>query len=459
MSNGALRTTPHRRQTRQTWPIVAVAGAVLLVIASVTWLVLRPGSGGGSGMGAAGSGASSATGQPAAAAAARSAAELGSTTAFRYLPLWPFATQADGATWQQSYRSGGAQPWHRDAGVTAVSFSKDYLGYANITEVVGSPTYNTAGTEAWVTVGATRAGKVVPAAVVHLAKFGSQSDAPWEAVGTQDTSLTLTTPAYWSSVGSPLTVGGRVTAAGERLHIQVLNLPKRIALTSADPPAGKNAAWSSSITFTAVTGSALTVAVATGTSDTDVDRFSVTGVRVGVGRSAHAAKEGDVDGDGRVDAISLPTSGKLRINYSSGGTDTVSFTPSSGSRPEVLGSVDADTNGHAEVFVRTRSDQDGNAAALFRYVGGHLRLVTLDGEQASLAYGGTTSDQASWACRQPSGAIVTWSGSSSDGSTFPGTLNSYQFDNEHLVQVSTWSKTVTDSSPAPHDCGSIALTK
>ena len=454
MSNGALRTTPHRHHTRQAWPIVAVAGAVLLVIAGVTALLLRPGAGG-----SMAAGTLTGQGTPAVGRPTGLSSHIGTSSTFRFLPLWPFPSQATAAAWQESYRSEGQQPWHRDAGTTALSFSSGYLGYSNITRVVGTPTYSTSGNEAWVTVGGVHGGKSFSAAVVHLVKFGAEADAPWEAVGTQDTTLTVSTPAYWSSVGSPLTVSGRITGVDESITVQVLTSTTRIGKVGGVPAGGNSAAWAAQVSFTAVTGTTLAVAVATGGHFAAVERFAVTGVQVGVGRSAHAAKDGDIDGDGLVDAVRFPTPDTLKVTYGNGGTDTVAFAVAPGNRPEVLGIVDADADGDAEVFVRTQTDGSASVATLFRYVAGHLHLVTLDGEQARLPYGGNATEQSSWACQQPSGAIVTWTGTSTDGVTFPGTLNSYQFDDGRLVQVTTWSKTVTEASPAPTGCGSIKLSQ
>jgi hypothetical protein len=38
-----------------------------------------------------------------------------------YLPLWPFANEAEAQVWQESYRVGGHQPWHLSADQTALA--------------------------------------------------------------------------------------------------------------------------------------------------------------------------------------------------------------------------------------------------------------------------------------------------------------------------------------------------
>lgn len=49
--------------------------------------------------------------------------------------LWPFADDKQVAAWQASYREGGHQPWHLDAGMTAQSFTQGYLGYQSLDQI------------------------------------------------------------------------------------------------------------------------------------------------------------------------------------------------------------------------------------------------------------------------------------------------------------------------------------
>src|SRR5215472_6844009 len=46
--------------------------------------------------------------------------------AFPYQPLWPFRSLEEAQAWEQSYRAGGHQPWHLDAGATALAFTTGY---------------------------------------------------------------------------------------------------------------------------------------------------------------------------------------------------------------------------------------------------------------------------------------------------------------------------------------------
>src|SRR5262249_3784705 len=106
--------------------------------------------------------------------------------------------------------------------------------------------------------------------------------APWEVVGSRDTLLTLTVPAYGATVLSPLTVGGRITGVDESLVIQVRSLGTGlVGQTGGIPAGGQNTPWSATVRFTAPAGTVLTVAVSTGGHVAGVEEFAITGVRVG----------------------------------------------------------------------------------------------------------------------------------------------------------------------------------
>ncbi len=198
-----------------------------------------------------------------------------------YLPLWPFDTSEEVQAWEQSYSSGGHQPWHLDAGLTAQSFVDGYLGFTEIDTVIHT-TIDSGG--AHVAIGFATAG-VSPstAAVIHMVRWGSGPSAPWEVVGTDDTTLTLRTPAYGSSVTSPMTVGGTVTGADEQLVVTVHQSASSAPLgTSAGVPAGGiNAPWSSVVSYGGATEPVLAIVVQTGGHLQAVERFAVTGLRNG----------------------------------------------------------------------------------------------------------------------------------------------------------------------------------
>lgn len=199
--------------------------------------------------------------------------------AFSYMMLWPFASASEASEWQQSYRGGGHQPWHLGADLTALSFTQHYLGYVNVDKVIAIAS---AGREDWVTVGFDNPNhQPVISAVLHLARVGTDSDAPWEVVGTRDTTLSLTTPAYGSTVRSPVTVGGRITGVDESLRVQVRQLASDdvVGQVGGVPAGGDNSPWTATVPYVAPTHGVLTIAVSTGGHIADVERFAITGVR------------------------------------------------------------------------------------------------------------------------------------------------------------------------------------
>jgi hypothetical protein len=442
-----IRTEPspptRPRGHRLRW--ITAIGAVVLVVAGILVATLwRSGGPRDASPGVPPPNPSSASSGPASSAPA--------PAEFPYQPLWPFSDANEAAAWQRSFREGGHQPWHLDAAQTASSFTQGYLGYAGVNLTTSN---RTTGNQAWIGVGYVLPnGRTATAAVVHLAKLGSGTDAPWEVVGTEDSTLTLTQPAYGSAADSPVTVGGRITGVDENLHVRIFELRHRqVGEAGGIPAGGQNTPWSARVPFSAPAGSVLTIAVSTGGHVTDVERFAITGVRAG--RSG-ASADGDVDGDGRADTITFPAPGRLYIAYATGKTETVGFDVADGyTDVALLGAVDADQDGHAEIFVRTGSGASTQFATVFRYFSGHLAVVTLDGKQSGLAYGGTVTHQDSWACRPPAEPVLTWSGTSTDGQTFTGTARSYRFDGFVLARIAERPLTVTPANPAPTGCGSL----
>jgi hypothetical protein len=198
---------------------------------------------------------------------------------FRYMPLYPFATQAQADAWLSAYKHSGVQPWHEDPGATALAFAA-FLGYTEINKVTGS---DITATQAHISVGY----QITPsqphtAAVIHLVRYGPSSDAPWEVVGTADQlGFTITSPAYGSTVRSPIGAGGQITGVDESITVQVLTLssPTPVGRTCCHPAGGVQSPWSVSVPFNAAPGQVLIVSAATGGHVAAVERFVVTGVR------------------------------------------------------------------------------------------------------------------------------------------------------------------------------------
>ncbi len=200
---------------------------------------------------------------------------------FGYQPLFPFPSLADAQAWQAAYTSGGHQPWHLSADLTAVAFSEGYLGFKEISKVAG---HTISHGDAHVTVGLTLPnGHISHAAIIHLVKYGSGKYAPWEVVGTDDTTLTLDIPAYGGTATSPVKIGGKITGVDENLRAEVRRLGSSAAVGTycCAPAGGQGTPWSLTVPFHASAGQLITIVVHTGGHVAAVERFAVTGVRVG----------------------------------------------------------------------------------------------------------------------------------------------------------------------------------
>ncbi|MFF8846294.1 hypothetical protein ACF08N_26860 [Streptomyces sp. NPDC015127] len=195
-------------------------------------------------------------------------------------PVWPFATLAQAQAWERAYRSSGHQPWHRDPDQTALAFTRGYLGFEEI-DRVSSRTVS--GRHARIGVAPTGP-ETGTAAVIHLVRFGTGPDAPWEVVGTDDTTFSLTTPAYGSLVHSPLMTGGRISGVDESIRVQVRQPSSEAPLGTSPcctPAGGNNQPWNVKVSFSEARDPVLTVVASTGGHVADVERFTVTAVRTG----------------------------------------------------------------------------------------------------------------------------------------------------------------------------------
>jgi len=236
------------------------------------------------GCGAAGPSASHPSSASAPASAPAPASVPGSAPAsapFAYQPLFPFGSPAEVRAWQASYASGGHEPWHLNPGLTALAFTEGYLGFSRIDKVAG---LSLSGGDAHVTVAFHRPdGHVSAAAVLHLVKYGSGKYAPWEVVGTDDTTLTLDIPAYGGTATSPVRIGGKITGVDESLRAEVHRLGSSGPVGSycCRPAGGQATPWSFRVPFHAPPGGVITIVVHTGGHVAAVERFAVTGVRVG----------------------------------------------------------------------------------------------------------------------------------------------------------------------------------
>jgi hypothetical protein len=209
---------------------------------------------------------------------ARATFELG------YQPLIPFASLAEAQAWQAADRSGGHQPWHADAGETAIAFAWGWLRFTEIDTVTST---RTGADGAHVGVGYRDPnGRLCTAAMLHLVRFGIDPDSPWEVVGSDDNpaSFSLDTPAYGSSVTSPMTVGGHIVGVDENIKVTVRRLSSQAPVgTYCCTPAGMatptGTDWAATVRFNASPGDVLTMIAHTGGHLQGVERFAIQGVR------------------------------------------------------------------------------------------------------------------------------------------------------------------------------------
>jgi hypothetical protein len=197
-----------------------------------------------------------------------------------YQPLYPFAAITDARAWQASYRSGGHQPWHLDAGETALAFTRGKLGFTELDTITSR---RVDGDGAHIGVGYVNPNGIrQTAAVLHLVRFGADPDSPWEVVGSDDTTFSLETPDYGSVVRSPMTVGGHITGVDESIRVSIYQLSSSAALgtTCCTPAGGVNQPWSTTVSFSAATDPVITIVASTGGHLLDVETFAIQGVRV-----------------------------------------------------------------------------------------------------------------------------------------------------------------------------------
>ena len=198
-----------------------------------------------------------------------------------YPPLLPqFSTLGEAQSWQLAHRVGGQQPWHIDAGATALAFASGWLGFREL-DTVTSTTYDRTGAHISIGYKLPTTGHLATAAVLHLVRF-SPLDSPWEVVGSEDdlASFSLEQPSYGSTVSSPMTVAGHISGVTENIKITVRQLASEspVGQTCCLPagPVNPPDPWSTSVTFTG--SGVLTIIASTGGHLHQVERFAIQGV-------------------------------------------------------------------------------------------------------------------------------------------------------------------------------------
>jgi len=171
------------------------------------------------------------------------------------------------------------------------------------------------------------------------------------------------------------------------------------------------------------------------------------------------AADWDIDGDGRRDRARLvylggygPDNWELVVNMTTLGQRTVRFTgdpvlPGNTGAPTIVGSVDADRTGHAEIFVKVSSGASTQFWTIFTLVGRQIRQVTIKGQPVRLAVGGTLTHQGGFRCAD--GQLVTLT----EGTELPGYIkwiyqrDTYAWSGAGLILLSKRAGQVTSARP------------
>jgi len=177
------------------------------------------------------------------------------------LPLWPLTLDGRGSP------AGTAQN-------TALTFTRQYLGFTDITTVTSS---RFDGQGAHIGVGYRNpAGRLVTAAVLHLVRYGG--GLAWEVAGTDDTTLSLEQPPNGTTVTSPMTVGGHITGVDENVRVVIRSQAHdgAVAGWATVPTGGQHTRWHTTVSSTDL--GLLIVVASTGGHLQAVERFAVEGV-------------------------------------------------------------------------------------------------------------------------------------------------------------------------------------
>jgi hypothetical protein len=128
-------------------------------------------------------------------------------------------------------------------------------------------------------------------AIVHLVRWGGGSSIPWEVVTTDDTTFSIDRTGYGSTAVSPVQVGGTISGVDENIKVQVRSATSATALGGfcCIPAGGTDSAWNATVAFNGSRQTVVTIAAQTGGHLTEVERFTVTGLRIAASTPSAAA--------------------------------------------------------------------------------------------------------------------------------------------------------------------------
>jgi hypothetical protein len=116
----------------------------------------------------------------------------------------------------------------------------------------------------------------------------------------------------------------------------------------------------------------------------------------------------------------------------------------------LVGSVDADSDGRAEIFVLIGSGASTQTWTIFKLVNHRVTQVTISGEPARLNVNGSVMDNSGFSCDGPRPDLVTYSyGHTSNPESWIVERDTYRWAGSRLILVSTWHKTIRASYTSP----------
>jgi hypothetical protein len=168
---------------------------------------------------------------------------------------------------------------------------------------------------------------------------------------------------------------------------------------------------------------------------------------------------GDVDGDGRRDRARLvylggygPSNWELVVDMTTLGQQTVRFTgdpvlPGNTAVPTIAGSVDADRDGHAEIFVKVSSGASTQFWTIVKLVGRQIRQVTSHGQPVRLAVNGSVTHQGGFRCDGAQFVTVSEATEPPGYTTWTYERDTYAWSGAELALVSKQTGQVTSAQP------------
>jgi hypothetical protein len=178
------------------------------------------------------------------------------------------------------------------------------------------------------------------------------------------------------------------------------------------------------------------------------------------------ATDWDIDGDGRPDRGQLvflggygPNNWQLVVDMTSLGRQIVPFTGEIALPGEhdvrITGSVDADHDGHAEVFVIDNSGASTASLTIFKLADRRLAQVTAGSRPVDLKEGGSVTHMDGFRCAGSTLITTSESTGPPDYKTISYRRTTYAWDGTRLQQISQQTGTLTGTLDVRTACGDL----